>query len=599
MSSAVSAPVCAALALSVWASLAPLAQAQVFGQRREAAFGPVAETEERPEIRAAKLAMSEDAVRRLRVARSSGSDVFVWGYDQFASACERYERRGRPEPLPHATWGEAKQAAVELGYDYLILLEISAGQRTEAGIPLGFAYQIFETNQGTTLENGRFQGIATDLAGAVETFARRIGLAIGFVSGSAFDSAIRNMPTSSREAFSAYWLGRGYLDLGDFGNAQTHFERALAADSAYRMASVGLGDVQLGRARAARASGQWDAGLEAVAAATSIYANLNAQGRLADALLVKGELLAGAGRVEESWNARKSAALALMNWGRTQDGYLIALSLLQDMVRAGAESNDPDVYWLLGRANVALEGVTVEGQTEVCSLQKAEQYLNKALEINDDHVLSLLERGRMYRMYGERYNASDEQQRMWRQDWFNWALADLNRVTVLDPKNWQGPYELARVYEGMSDYGDKPPPSAQPQWGQAIRNYVLALNLLRDAGAEKSVETGLIFKSLARCHRMINKLEEAYDALWRAMDSLGSDDPDLWRELILIYVAGHDYKGAREAYEKAIAAVAFPPSRLTSMPAKIDAAESDWEASGAGSTWKPIRWPKDKPWPPK
>jgi tetratricopeptide (TPR) repeat protein len=566
----------------------------------EAAFGPITEGSRSPEVRAAKLAIEEDLVRRFRVARAT-ERVYVDSYERFAAICQQYKvgqaEVKTPRPLPCATIGEAKEAAVTLGYGYMIFIEIYVGQKTDpniVGAPLQFDYAVWRVTTQTTEDRNRFVGNAADLSGALASLAKRVGLAIGFTSSAAFDAACNSLPCDTREAFSPYWLGRGYLDLGALDDAEREFKKAKDADPKYAQAAMGLGDVYYARAKKARESGDFAPALASVEAAVGVYSSVNNLGSVASALVLKGDILAAQGKTKESWVSRKSAALARMNWGQTEDGYDIATKLMDDMRTAKAEDSDPDVWWLLGHAHVVLNG---RGQWDATgkkwlgfSYQEGENYLVKAIDLSKGrHVPALLDRARMYRDYASLYNPDgDQQEKSNRRQWLTFAKEDLVKVLALEPQEAAGFIELGHVYNAMSDYGEKPTDAEQKasvdNIGQAARNYRLGYKLLKDQGRGESAEAGWLLLTLAACERRVKRVEAAEEAANEALRVLGEAEPGPWIEMILIQVESGKFDAARKTLDKALVAVPSAPKELKEMDARIDEAE---EASNAGETWTP------------
>lgn len=580
------------------AALASGASAQISRQIR-AAFGPIEERSESPALRATRLAIEEDAIRRFR-ATGQSPRVLVDGWDRFKRACDRHEfGQGAAEPLPYSTWGEAKESARILGYDYLVLVELWAGAEAPdnpaAGIPVELNYQVFGAKDQSVVHAHRFVGNTVDLSGTLASFCRNVGLNIGYNSSPQFDEAITSMPCATNAAFSAYWMGRGYLDFEMFDQALASFQAALESDPDYRAAALGVADVRLAMARHALKNGEWNAGLGLVDQAVADYAAKAAYGGLADALMVKADLLLGAGQKQASWNARKSAARALLDWGRTAEAYQVAQDVWAQMKAENAPV-DPDVAWLLGKCNVLLHG---RGDA---SMAQADEYFAQALAADPQHVLTLLDRGRMYLSWGSAYDPNlDADQKKWRITWIGYAVDDLRKVTVYAPDNPDGWIELGNAYMAWSYRGDNVSNDertvSNDQIGQAIANYQRALNILKNQGREMDPVMGQLFLKLATCHRRIGRIDQAVDAAWNAQAILGPEDPQPWIELIFIYVDGKDYDRARKTYEEALLAVPAAPSELEKLSVYIDQMEEKYLESGTG--FRPHQWPNRRQWPPK
>jgi tetratricopeptide (TPR) repeat protein len=435
-----------------------------------------------------------------------------------------------------------------------------------------------------------------------------VGLNIGYVTTPQFDEAIASMPCANNAAFSAYWLGQGHLDMGLFDQALAHFNAALSADPEYRMAALGIADVRLAMAEKALANGEWDSGLELVEQAIADYAQQTAYGGLADALLVKADLLDASGQRHDAWIARKSAAKALLDWGRTWRAYEVAQDVWEQM-RAAEAPVDPDVAWLLGKCNVLLHG-RGEGSGEGYSgpsMSQADDFFAKALAADETHVPTLLDRGRMYLSWGASYDpdVSDpneaQAQKQWRITWIGYAVDDLRGVTLHEPGNPEGWIELGNAYMAWSYRGenvsDDERTVSRDQLGKAINHFTRAIQILRQQGREMDPVMGQVFLKLATCHRRIGRIDEAVDAAWNAQAILGEEDPQPWIELIFIFVEGNDYDKARETYADALEAVPGAPAELKKLAEYIDTMEEKYLESD--TDFRPHQWPGRRSWPPE
>lgn len=571
-------------------TLAPMARAQQ-AEHVEATLGPVAENENRVEIRAARLAIEEDLIRRFRAAWSPEQAASVYPFSRFRAACESHlDPAKNLVPLPYKTWGECRTSATALGVRYLILIEISAGASAPEGTPLTFAYQLYRTNPGEIFESQRVAGNSADLPGALQSLASRIGLAIGYIKTPTFEAGIASMPTKRSDAFSAYWLGRGYLDLGEYDKALEQFAAAQQSDPEFPDPALWVGNVHLARATAAKTDGEWDAAIAAANQAVAVYEKLSSFGRLADALVLKSDTLAAQGKKPESWKACKTAALMRMQDGDIDTGYQLAEKVRGEMEQAGA-AKDPDVYWLLGHAHCVRSGLTIDvggGRDPIIADYKhGEEYLNQVLELDQKYVPALMDRGAMYLDYGRGYDpAGDEEQRVWRGNWLNWALSDFTDVTIYDPKNVDAFEQIGNCYAAMADFGPNPTEQNKKdlvsRTGQAVTSFIRALNILQETGQGESVRAGRLTLRLGSSYRRVERFDEAHQMLSQAKEILTDQDPDVWIELILLYIDDHDFDSARGAHSDAMAAVPFPPQRLRDMLARIDAAEKAWENTHEG-----------------
>jgi len=589
----------------------PSASAQHFGETIESAIGPIVETSERVELRAARLAIEDDLVRRFR-AVGSQAGVYVASPERFARLCDRHTRpQGAPYPLPHKTWGDCKESASELGFNYLVLIELWAREEAPAdpaaGAPIEFNYQVYNTKDGSIEDRNRFLGNTLDLSGALSALMRRVGPVVGFATDQAFESASDSVPTKSKEAFSAYWLGRAYLEMGKYPEALTSLQKAAQLDPEYRAVTIAMADVKLEQAKAANLAGDWAGGLTSCEAAIEELRKIGALGKLAEALQLKGELLQKSGRQKESWVARKEAALALMQWGQIEDGYDIAVKLADDMKAAGADKTDADVCWLLGHAHLLLEGLyrdlNAEGHPDyLFDFQRAEQFLTDALIINPKHLPSLVDRGRLYRIYGSRYDPSvDDVQKQWRRTWLEWAEKDISQAfaqAATDPIVW---IEYGDIYVAKSDYGSKPSANetklANEALGTAIQKYTRAIDLLHDQDKAMDAVTGNTFLKLAACFRRIGEVDRALDAARNAQTILGDQADAPWIEMIMIYCAGGDFDKGRDTLKQALAILQDPSREIRKMEEYITKAEADYSESG--QAWTPHRWPERQQWPPQ
>jgi tetratricopeptide (TPR) repeat protein len=582
----------------IMTALASAASAQISRHTR-AAFGPIDERSETPALRAARLAIEDDAIRRFR-ATGQSPRVLVDGWDRFQRACDRHQyAQGAPEPLPYGTWGEAKESARTLGYDYLILVELWAGQEAPdnpaAGTPVELNYQVFDARDQSVVHAHRFVGNTIDLSGTLASFCRNVGLNIGYNSSPQFDEAVTSMPCATNDAFSSYWMGRGHLDLGMFDEALASFQASLASDPDYRAPALGVADVRLAMARHALNNGEWDSGLTLIDQAISDYATKAAYGGLADSLQVKADLLIASGQKQASWFARKSAAKALLDWGRTSEAYTVALDVWDQMKAEGAPV-DPDVAWLLGTCNVLLHG------REDANMAQADEYFAQALAVDEKHVPTLLDRGRMYLAWGSAYDPNlDADQKKWRITWIGWAVNDFRSVTLHAPDDPEGWTELGNAFMAWSYRGDDISADersvSNDQIGQAIAHYQRALNLLKAQKRELDPVMGQLFLKLATCHRRIGRIDPAVDAAWNAQTILGTEDPQPWIELIFVFVDGRDFDRARATYDEAILAVPAAPSELEKLSAYIDQMEE--KSLESGTTFRPHQWPNRRQWPPE
>ncbi len=582
-----------ALALLALALLAPGACAQ-FGQGGSAAFGPVVENGENAEIRGAKLAIEEDMIRRLRVASEGASRpsarVTVHPYERFLSRCRDHaDAAGNPEPLACDTWGQAKEAARLIGYQYVILIELSSAPGEGGGTRLDFSYQIYKTNPGEVAINQRFEGNSLDLAGAMRSLTKQIAYGVGFYDSPEFETAVASMRTESSSAFTSYWLGRGHLALGAYDQAYAAFEAAAAADPAYEEPRVHMGHVHLAKAREHQANGEWEEGLAAIDQALNVYDALRSYESKAQALIVKADIMAALGRVQDSWTARKTAARVYMEAGRIPEGFLEADIVYREMEAAGADK-DVDVLWLLGHAHRVRHGrllVNSEKREIMAQYADAEIFLNDVLVADPHYVPALLDRGYMYKSYGEQYATDTEEQMAWRQQWLGWALADFTAVTAVQPANWEAYREMGQCLTAMAERpegaSDKEREVAAGQFGQAVNHFRAALRVLKDQGMDASPEAGRICQRLSYILRHLGRPDEAVTVINRAMEILGKGEADIWIEMILIQVESGEFDAAQDILTEALTHFDRPPDRLTAMDAKIAAAKDAWiEGEGWG-----------------
>jgi len=603
-------PVPLAGAFLVIFGLLPSASAQRYSETVEAAVGPIVETSERVELRAARLAIEDDLIRRFR-AVGSEAGVYVSSPERFGRLCDLHKRpQGAAYPLPHETWGDCKDSASELGFKYLVLIELWAKEDApadpSAGAPIEFNYQVYNTKNSIIEDRNRFLGNTLDLSGAVSALMKRVGPLVEFVTDEAFETAADSMPTKSKEAFSAYWLGRAYLDTGKHPEALASLQKAVQLDPDYRAAIIGITDVKLEQAKAAKLAGDWAGGLTSCEAAIEELRKIGALGKLAEALQLKAELLAASERQQESWVARKEAALALMQWGQIEDGYDVAVKLVDDMKAAGADKTDADVYWLLGHAHLLLEGLYHEVNAQgvpvyLFDLRRAEQFLTDALTINPNHLPSLVDRGRLYRIYGSRYDPSvDDVQKQWRRTWLEWAARDIAQAFAQagdDPVVW---IEYGDIYAAKSECGPKPSPNEQKlaneALGTAIQKYTRGIDLLHGQGKAMEPDTGNTFLKLAECFRRLGDVDKALSAAQNAQTVLGEQAEAVWIEIAMDYCAGSDFDKARDTLKQALATVQSPSPRLKTMEQYITQAEEEYAQSG--QEWTPHRWPERQKWPP-
>ncbi len=447
-----------ALALGLLGSLAMPARAQ--GDHIDAAMGPVAETEQRVEIRAARLAVEEDLVRRFRAAWSPDQIVTVHPFSRFAAACASYRNNaGVARSLPCEKWGECKESASELGVQYLVLIEVSAGAPAPEGTPLTFAYQVYRTNPGDTFESQRVAGNSADLAGALAALASRIGLVIGFTRDATFDAGIASSPTKIGSAFNDYWLGRGYLDLAEYDKAIEKLTQAQQADPEFSDPGLWVGHAYFAQAEAAQREGDWDGALQILGQAMAVYEKLHVTGKLGDSLALRAEIFAAQGKKPEAWKARKTAALMRIQDGRVDEGYRLAESVRAEMEESGA-AKDPDVYWLLGHVHCLRAGLEIDmGANKppvVASYRTGEEFLETVLELDKNYVPALMDRGSMYLDYGKQYDVVDKEQLAWRAHWLELAQRDFENATICDPKNVEAFERIGECRLAQGEFGPKP-----------------------------------------------------------------------------------------------------------------------------------------------
>lgn len=590
----------------VWALFALLACAPAGLAQDEvlrSALAPVFENEERVEIRATRLAIEEDLCRRFLAARMAGQSAIVLSTERFLRACDEHlDGVGNVKPLPHSSWAESKDAAVELGLNYLILIEISAGTTIPAGTPVTISYQVFRTKGRETVVSNRIAANTADLGGGIRSLAGKIGFEVGYTSGPQLEEALNTSPTTSSEAYGAYWLGRACLSLGQFDAAEERFARAAQLDEKFADARLQVGMVHLARARQAKTDGEWAAALGSADKAMAIFDPLQAYGPLGDALLVRADAFRAQGKRDDAWRATKTAAYMRMQSGALDAGYAIALQVRTEQEAAGVP-RDVDVSWLLGHGHLVRQGEWItlaDGSQIAAGYRDAEIFLNEALESDPQYAPALLDRGTVYLEWGRKYDpGGDEAQRVWRGNWLNAALDDFSKLTTAQPKNPVAFEKSADCLLAMAELPDKPTKPQQDQsitlLHQSAASYLRAISIIQESALpDTSGAMGRLLLRLGVTYRRSGDLAYALDRLQQSQQALGVDDPQPWFEIVLVYIDDHDFDGARKAQQEAMASVPFAPPRLAAMAAQIDAAERQWEASNQG--FVPHRLPRGSRW---
>jgi adenylate cyclase len=160
---------------------------------------------------------------RIRALRCIGRESMEW-----------YEKNPRP----------LRQVAQELGVGYLG--ECSVRKDAERN-RIRLTFQLMNGNTGAQVwaENYDEDLSARDILDIQTDVARRVARAVGAVITPEEDVRLAERPTENTPAYSEYLVGRAALRrrTGEgFRTALRHFENAVAADSTFALAYVGLAD---------------------------------------------------------------------------------------------------------------------------------------------------------------------------------------------------------------------------------------------------------------------------------------------------------------------------------------------------------------------
>jgi DNA-binding winged helix-turn-helix (wHTH) protein/tetratricopeptide (TPR) repeat protein len=190
------------------------------------------------------------------------------------------------------------------------------GSFQRSGDRLRITARAVDAASGEALADSKADGLLADVFDLQDRIVAQLSAAIGSRSDAAPRRPLRE--TSSLEAYQAFTEGRvrlETLEAGQVAQAIGDFERAIALDSRYAAAHVGLGNAHFWQYEMSRARNQPEAALLAKAI-DHVRRAIELEPDLADAHATLSFLLVSAGRASEALvSARRAVVLEPGYWG--------------------------------------------------------------------------------------------------------------------------------------------------------------------------------------------------------------------------------------------------------------------------------------------
>src|SRR5687768_4490500 len=199
----------------------------------------------------------------------------------------------------------------ELQFDMAVV-----GSFQRSGDRLRITARAVDAASGEALADSKADGLLADVFDLQDRIVAQLSAAIGSRNDAAPRRPLRE--TSSLEAYQAFTEGRvrlETLDVGQVAQAIGDFERAIALDSRYAAAHVGLGNAHFWQYEMSRAKNQPEAALLAKAI-DHVRRAIELEPDLAEAHATLSFLLVSAGRATEALvAARRAVGLEPGYWG--------------------------------------------------------------------------------------------------------------------------------------------------------------------------------------------------------------------------------------------------------------------------------------------